>query len=723
MKKITLTNRKTVLLTSILFFMLSCFQIKAQVLTTYNSSAVTNVNFIPATPSLTSTNGSITAVSVTSPKGGAGYGTIPPIVTFLSPSGAGTGATATATLTLGVVTGVTVNNAGAGYINPICIITPVFPWVCPSDVSSVSVECWGAGGGGSGATSSSNLYTGGGGAGGNYSKANISVTPGATYYVYLGLGGEPGTSNTGSAYGGNGGASSFSTSANFSDVKMLKASGGAGGWGGPTLYKNGIGGGNGGIVGGGSSTISLNGLGTDGIGVDSGGANYMASPIVVIGNPWTAISPLALNSQVFSGAYLYTVTKAGTTGSAAPIHKTGSVTDGSAILTFAGYAAQAKSTLIGTYPNRTLSTIFITAMGSGYNSIPTVTLATVDAATTAWTANATFTANQQITTTGGNTYVVIGAGTSGTVEPSGIIASSGSASTAGTNGTATYVSKDVTVTTAATASLNPNYNPYNPVDVTGATTYYYGGTGGAGSYVSSSTANASGGGGSSAGSASNGINAGEPITAWASSSTAIYYLNQKIYSGSNVYTVTTAGTSGSAAPNHTSGAVAATSGTATYTFYGLYADYFKGAAAVTGGGSGADGNITSGTTAKAGTSATGVGGGGSGATSTGVASSVSIGGRGAMGQIIISKSTLNTPSNQLSDLKVYPNPVSNQLIISNSIEISSIAVTNLLGQSLKTFKITPATSLTVDVSDLAKGIYLVKIESAGKSKTVKVVKD
>ena len=41
-----------------------------------------------------------------------------------------------------------------------------YTWTCPAGVTSVQVECWGAGGGGAGVGNSANNYLGGGGAGG-----------------------------------------------------------------------------------------------------------------------------------------------------------------------------------------------------------------------------------------------------------------------------------------------------------------------------------------------------------------------------------------------------------------------------------------------------------------------------------------------------------------------------------------------------------------------------
>ena len=66
-------------------------------------------------------------------------------------------------------------------------------WVCPADVTSVQVECWGGGGAGGGASRNgqpSGNATGGGGAGGAYARlTSYPVTPGNTYYMMAGAGG------------------------------------------------------------------------------------------------------------------------------------------------------------------------------------------------------------------------------------------------------------------------------------------------------------------------------------------------------------------------------------------------------------------------------------------------------------------------------------------------------------------------------------------------------
>ena len=66
-----------------------------------------------------------------------------------------------------------------------------YSWTAPAGVTSVSVVCIGAGGAGTRGTSPSdeNQLRQGGGAGGLGWKNNISVTPGQTYTVVVGAGG------------------------------------------------------------------------------------------------------------------------------------------------------------------------------------------------------------------------------------------------------------------------------------------------------------------------------------------------------------------------------------------------------------------------------------------------------------------------------------------------------------------------------------------------------
>lgn len=60
-------------------------------------------------------------------------------------------------------------------------------WVSPPGVTSITVECWGAGGGGQRVTG--NTAAGGGGSGGGYVRTTYTVTPNTSYAYYIGAGG------------------------------------------------------------------------------------------------------------------------------------------------------------------------------------------------------------------------------------------------------------------------------------------------------------------------------------------------------------------------------------------------------------------------------------------------------------------------------------------------------------------------------------------------------
>ena len=102
-------------------------------------------------------------------------------------------------------------------------------WKCPTGVTSIQVECWGAGGaGGSASAASTSNRSGGGGGAGSYVKKTITVVPGTTYNVIVGQGGYKGRTEYANGYYGNlGGRSEFSGEG----IAALVASGGTGGSG------------------------------------------------------------------------------------------------------------------------------------------------------------------------------------------------------------------------------------------------------------------------------------------------------------------------------------------------------------------------------------------------------------------------------------------------------------------------------------------------------------
>ena len=132
-----------------------------------------------------------------------------------------------------------------------------YTFTVPSGVSSVTVQCWGAGGAGGG-VSSNGYFGGAGGAGGAYASKSVAVIAGSNYTINVGQGGNGGTGN-----GPAGGNSWFGTT---STVIAIGGNGGGGNNGSP-----GIGTASGNI----GSTVYKGGDGTDGFnyyGVGGGAA-------------------------------------------------------------------------------------------------------------------------------------------------------------------------------------------------------------------------------------------------------------------------------------------------------------------------------------------------------------------------------------------------------------------------------------------------------------------
>lgn len=128
-----------------------------------------------------------------------------------------------------------------------------FSWVCPAGVYRVKVTATGAGGGGSRSTASQSGSSGG--AGGT-AIGFVSVTPGTTYTVIVGLGGSAGNYG-GQEYGLNGGSSSaFGFSGNGGSGASLLNNGNGGNASGGQLNMRG---GDGQDSSPGSYTISTNG--------------------------------------------------------------------------------------------------------------------------------------------------------------------------------------------------------------------------------------------------------------------------------------------------------------------------------------------------------------------------------------------------------------------------------------------------------------------------------
>lgn len=132
-------------------------------------------------------------------------------------------------------------------------------WECPSNVSTVTVRCWGGGGGG-GATDDYSGSAAGGGGGGAFSSKNVTVTPGIIYTITVGSGGSGGVDGN---INGQAGGDSW-----FVDAGTVMAKGGSGGTG--ALLDEDEAGGAGGASASGVGTTKFSG----GAGADGSSTNY-----------------------------------------------------------------------------------------------------------------------------------------------------------------------------------------------------------------------------------------------------------------------------------------------------------------------------------------------------------------------------------------------------------------------------------------------------------------
>ncbi len=83
---------------------------------------------------------------------------------------------------------------------------------------------------------------------------------------------------------------------------------------------------------------------------------------------------------------------------------------------------------------------------------------------------------------------------------------------------------------------------------------------------------------------------------------------------------------------------------------------------------------------------------------------------------------LANPSFTFDQLVSYPNPVKNVFHISNDVVMDSMTVTTVLGQPVLSKNI-GAAEANVDLSELSKGVYFVKIKAGSQEKTIKVIKE
>jgi hypothetical protein len=101
------------------------------------------------------------------------------------------------------------------------------------------------------------------------------------------------------------------------------------------------------------------------------GSDYTTTPTVIIGTEWTPSTAITAGQQIFYVDNLYTVTTGGITGTIAPLFTSGSQTNGTAALSYAGVAASGIAVI------NSLDQVVDVEMirkGSGYRAAPTITI-------------------------------------------------------------------------------------------------------------------------------------------------------------------------------------------------------------------------------------------------------------------------------------------------------------------------------------------------------------
>ena len=73
------------------------------------------------------------------------------------------------------------------------------------------------------------------------------------------------------------------------------------------------------------------------------------------------------------------------------------------------------------------------------------------------------------------------------------------------------------------------------------------------------------------------------------------------------------------------------------------------------------------------------------------------------------------------NIDVYPNPASNVINVRSEFTIDNLSIFDLMGRTVKQ-QISNNKEFSLDVSELAKGIYLVKLTSGEKEAVTKFIK-
>ncbi len=93
---------------------------------------------------------------------------------------------------------------------------------------------------------------------------------------------------------------------------------------------------------------------------------------------------------------------------------------------------------------------------------------------------------------------------------------------------------------------------------------------------------------------------------------------------------------------------------------------------------------------------------------------------GTIDTSVINFSTLSTKKEDLTGVSLYPNPANENVTIKGVDNLESVQVMNVNGQRIMSFN---SNIETINVSNLANGIYFVKLETDVAAKTIKLIKN
>jgi hypothetical protein len=85
--------------------------------------------------------------------------------------------------------------------------------------------------------------------------------------------------------------------------------------------------------------------------------------------------------------------------------------------------------------------------------------------------------------------------------------------------------------------------------------------------------------------------------------------------------------------------------------------------------------------------------------------------------------TLSIVKNDILGLSIYPNPSKNVINIKSDNLPTKVSIYNLLGKQIKVFDGSQLTDGIIDISNLSKGVYLMKITINEATKTIRIMKE